>query len=135
VRDEALLERVIAVQIARAKTLEDLATASAFFFAVPEYESKLLIWKDSSTLKEVADVLAHVRTVVGGIAAEDFTRETLTACMPLMVGEKSRGVVLWPLRVALSGQQNSPDPIEIMSVLGKEESLHRIDAAIKKVAV
>jgi glutamyl-tRNA synthetase len=132
VRDEALLERVIAVQIARAKTLEDLATASAFFFAVPEYESKLLIWKDSSTLKEVAEVLNIARVVINGIAAEDFNRETLTACLPLIVGERSRGVVLWPLRVAVSGQATSPDPIEIMSVIGKDESLHRIDAAIKK---
>ena len=132
VRDEALLERVIAVQIARAKTLEDLATASAFFFAVPEYEPKLLIWKDSSTLKEVAEVLNAARVVINGIAAEDFNRETLTACLPLIVGERSRGVVLWPLRVAVSGQANSPDPIEIMSVIGKDESLHRIDAAIKK---
>ena len=132
VRDEALLERVIAVQIARAKTLEDLATASAFFFAVPEYESKLLIWKDSSTLKEVAEVLSAARVVINGIAAEDFNRETLTACLPLIVGERSRGVVLWPLRVAVSGQANSPDPIEIMSVIGKDESLKRIDAAIEK---
>ncbi|MGD1003777.1 MAG: glutamate--tRNA ligase [Minisyncoccia bacterium] len=135
VRDEALLERVIAVQIARAKTLKDLATASAFFFAVPEYEPKLLIWKDSSTLKEVAEVLSAARVVVNGIAAEDFNRETLIACLPLIVGERSRGVVLWPLRVAVSGHANSPDPIEIMSVIGKDESLHRIDAAIKKAKV
>jgi glutamyl/glutaminyl-tRNA synthetase len=132
VRDEALLERVIAVQLARAKTLDELAQVSAFFFAAPEYEPKLLIWKDSSTLKEVAEVLASSRVVINGIAAEDFNRETLTACLPLIVGERSRGVVLWPLRVALSGQANSPDPIEIMSVIGKDESLHRIDAAIKK---
>jgi glutamyl-tRNA synthetase len=132
VRDEELLKRVIAVQIARAKTLEDLASASAFFFAVPEYEPKLLIWKDSSTLKEVAEVLASARTVIAGIAMEDFTRETLTACLPLIVGDKSRGIILWPLRVALSGHANSPDPIEIMSVLGREESLRRIDEAIKK---
>jgi glutamyl/glutaminyl-tRNA synthetase len=132
VRDEALLERVIAVQIARAKTLDELARVSAFFFAVPEYEPKLLIWKDSSTVKEVVEVLSGARVVIDGIAAEDFNRETLTACLPLIVGERSRGVVLWPLRVAVSGQANSPDPIEIMSVIGKDESLHRIDAAIKK---
>ncbi len=132
IHDEALLKRVIAVQLTRAKTLAELAEVSGFFFAVPEYDAKLLIWKDNSTLKEVAEVLAHARVVVGGIAAEDFTRETLTACLPLIVGEKSRGVVLWPLRVAVSGQANSPDPIEIMSVLGREESLRRIDAGIQK---
>ncbi len=132
VRDDALLERVIAVQIARAKTLEDLATASAFFFSVPDFAPELLIWKDNSTLKEVAEVLSGARVVIDGIAAEDFNRETLTACLPLIVGERSRGVVLWPLRVAVSGQANSPDPIEIMSVIGKDESLHRIDAAVNK---
>jgi len=77
-------------------------------------------------------VLSHARTVVSGVAVEDFSHETLAACLPLIVHERSRGVVLWPLRVALSGQANSPDPIEIMSVLGRDESLHRIDAAIKK---
>ncbi len=132
VRDEALLERVIAVQLSRAKTLAELAEISGFFFAVPEYAPELLIWKDKTTMQEVHEVLSHARTIVGGIAAEDFSRETLTACLPLIVGDKSRGVVLWPLRVAVSGQQNSPDPIEIMSVIGREESLHRIDAAIKK---
>jgi glutamyl-tRNA synthetase len=132
IRDEAMFARVVAAQLSRAKTLDEIAEISGFFFTVPDFAPELLIWKDSSTLKEVADVLAHVRTVVGGIAAEDFTRETLTACMPLMVGDKSRGVVLWPLRVALSGQQNSPDPIEIMSVLGRDESLRRIDAAMEK---
>jgi len=132
VRDEALLERVIAVQLSRAKTLAELAEISGFFFAVPEYAPELLIWKDKSTMQEVHEVLSHARTIVGGIAAEDFSRETLTACLPLIVHDKSRGVVLWPLRVAVSGQANSPDPIEIMSVIGREESLQRIDAAIKK---
>jgi nondiscriminating glutamyl-tRNA synthetase len=131
-QDEALLKRVIAVQIARAKTLDDLAAAGAFFFAVPEYEPKLLIWKDSSTLIEVAEVLTSVRGVLEKIPADDFTHETLTASLPAIVGDRARGVVLWPLRVALSGQAASPDPIEIMSVLGKDESLKRIDAAIKK---
>ena len=91
-----------------------------------------MIWKDNSTLKEVSEFLASARVVINGIAAEDFNRETLTACLPLIVGERSRGVVLWPLRVAVSGQANSPDPIEIMAVIGKDESLRRIDAAIKR---
>ncbi len=132
VLDEVMLKRVIAVQIARAKTLDDLAAASAFFFAVPEYEPKLLIWKDSSTLREVAEVLAHVRGVLEKMSADDFDHETLAGSLPVIVGERARGVVLWPLRVSLSGQANSPDPIEIMAVLGRNESLKRIDAAIKK---
>ena len=135
VRDEELLKRVIGAQLSRAKTLAELAEISGFFFTLPEYEPKLLIWKDSSTLKEVTDALSAARVVIGGIAVEDFNRETLTSCLPLIVGERSRGTVLWPLRVALSGQANSPDPTEIMAVLGKEESLKRIDVALKKAGV
>lgn len=132
VQNQEVLKRVIAVQIARAKTLDDIAQAGAFFFTVPEYEAKLLIWKDSSTLKEVAEVLASARGVLEGISANDFNHETLSGSLPAIIGDRGRGVVLWPLRVALSGQAASPDPIEIMSVLGKDESLKRIDVAIKK---
>jgi glutamyl-tRNA synthetase len=123
---------VVGAQVACAKTLDEIAEISGFFFAIPDYEAKLLIWKDSSTLKEVSEVLAGARVTIAGIAAEDFTKETLTACLPLIVGDKSRGIVLWPLRVAVSGQANSPDPIEIMAILGREESLKRIDTAIQK---
>ncbi len=44
-----------------------------------------------------------------------------------------RGLVYWPLRVALTGKEKSPDPVEISDVLGKKESLKRIEAAIKKL--
>ena len=42
--------------------------------------------------------------------------------MATVIDKEKRGVTLWPLRVALSGLRASPDPIEIMEVLGKEES-------------
>ena len=45
----------------------------------------------------------------------------------------SNGGVLWPMRVALSGQSNSPGPFEIAEVLGQEESLRRISLAIDKI--
>jgi nondiscriminating glutamyl-tRNA synthetase len=134
IKDHDMFQRVVAAQLGRAKTLDDIAEISGFFFTLPEYEANLLIWKESSTLTEVAEILSSVRAVIAGIVVEDFTRETLIACLPLIIGERSRGIVLWPLRVALSGQATSPDPIEIMVVVGREESLRRIDAAIKKIA-
>ena len=41
-----------------------------------------------------------------------------------------RGAVLWPLRYALSGQERSPDPFTLISILGKEETISRIRKAI-----
>ncbi len=45
-------------------------------------------------------------------------------------GKGGRGAMLWPLRYALSGQERSPDPFTLISVLGLEESISRINTAI-----
>jgi glutamyl/glutaminyl-tRNA synthetase len=47
---------------------------------------------------------------------------------------KGRGQVLWPLRVALTGKDKSPDPFIVFSIIGKTEALKRIDSAIVKVS-
>ena len=50
------------------------------------------------------------------------------------IGEKGvkNGVVLWPLRTAVSGKQSTPGgAFEIMDILGKEESLRRIRIGIE----
>ena len=45
------------------------------------------------------------------------------------------GYVMWPLRTAVSGKQNTPGgATELMEVLGKEESLKRIRAGIEKLS-
>ncbi len=132
--NEHLLERAVAVQRSRAKTERDLADAVAFFFALPEYGAELLVWKDRSTLNEVAEVLGRAARALEKIPAERFDREALAAILPEIVGEHERGIVLWPLRVALSGLAASPDPVEIMSVLGRDESLRRIAGAIRKAS-
>ena len=43
-----------------------------------------------------------------------------------------RGKLLWPLRVALTGKKRSPGPFEVMEILGKDESLKRIEKAKDK---
>ena len=45
-------------------------------------------------------------------------------------GQFSNGDVFWPVRVALSGQENSPSPGELLWVLGKDESLKRINKSL-----
>ena len=44
--------------------------------------------------------------------------------------EKGKGDVLWPLRVALSGREKSPDPFTLAAILGEEETLARITVAL-----
>ena len=49
-----------------------------------------------------------------------------------MANQVGRGDFLWPLRVALSGQKESPGPFEIIWVLGKNETLRRLNIALIK---
>ena len=54
--------------------------------------------------------------------------------MPLIKAKEEKvGNYLWPMRVALTGKKASPGPFDVAEVLGKEESLKRIIAAIKKL--
>lgn len=131
--NDQFIERLVAVERTRANTLSDFAEMGGFFFALPDYEPTLLIWKESS-MKDVAHVLKNIQAALEKMQPEDFMRELLTPVISALIGDGNRGMVLWPLRVAVSGQQSSPDPIDIIEVLGKTESLARIAIAIKKLS-
>jgi glutamyl-tRNA synthetase len=43
--------------------------------------------------------------------------------------EQGKGLVLWPMRVALTGKEKSPDPFTVAELLGREETLARLQSA------
>ena len=70
-------------------------------------------------------------------AVSDFTNDTLFASLGSKAEELSvkAGALLWCVRVAASGQAVTPGgATEILEVLGKEESLKRIDLALNKIS-
>lgn len=70
-------------------------------------------------------------------AQEDYTNDALFALLKEYAAKSERktGTVMWPIRTALSGKQTTPaGATELMEVLGKEESLKRIEAAIEKLS-
>ncbi|MDR3581849.1 MAG: glutamate--tRNA ligase [Candidatus Pacebacteria bacterium] len=127
-----MLAKAVALQLGRAKTLADVVEGSRLFFAMPEYEAKLLCWKETS-VNDTMDALRGALAVLEAHAANKFEKEPLLEALTPLTNEKGRGVVLWPLRVSLSGQAASPDPMEIMEVLGKDESIARVSRAIEKL--
>ncbi len=130
-KDHALtheqLMRIVELLRDRAKTLKDFIVHGELFFRVPEYEGKLLVWKSDDARKadEVLRKLTEALTEYGG----PWDREHLLTMLEPLSGTYGRGSVFWPLRVALSGLPASPDPIDIATVLGKDESLRRIARA------
>lgn len=104
-----------------------------YFFQDPTYESSLLIWKKSDqqgakkSLEECRQILSSK------IEWEVFDELYIRSELDKLAEEKfdgDRGAVYWPLRVALSGEKFSPDPVSIMKVLNRETVLSRIKKAI-----
>ena len=69
-------------------------------------------------------------------AQEDYSNDALYRLLTDYVAEKGvkNGYVMWPVRTAVSGKQMTPGgATEIMEILGREESVARIKAAIEKL--
>lgn len=98
-----------------------------FLFAPPSVDSALVPNKNVS----VAQTKLHLQRVAELLLHADFSStETIKSALWDYATEQGRGDVLWPLRVALSGKKQSPDPFVIASMVGKEETQRRITSAL-----
>lgn len=130
--DKKFLAKAAGLERERVVTLSELPEAIKFMVQLPDYDGSLLVWK-KSTAAEVKKILPESMKFLNSIT--NWTKENLGTEVKKWIGEQGyqNGSVLWPLRVALSGQQNSPGPFEIAEVLGQTESLKRLKTAIKKL--
>lgn len=99
--------------------------------SLPEYATELLKWKQDDA---VTQALPRLQEVTSLLSQADFgTPEAIKAALWDYAEEVGKGQVLWPLRVALSGQDRSPDPFVCAYTLGKEETIIRIKTACDKI--
>ncbi len=95
------------------------------------YEPHLLLKGAKTDAAAAKKHLAAVAEMLKTLAATDFTDAGIKALVFPYATEVGRGTVLWPLRVALSGREKSPDPFIMASLIGKDKTLQRIDSALK----
>jgi glutamyl/glutaminyl-tRNA synthetase len=126
----AFLKRVVEVERNRMKTLQEFAELANPFFELPEYPASLLIWKETAK-EQVIKNLEDAEGIIETTPEKKLTAETLEPQLFEMANRTGRGEFLWPLRVSLSGREASPGPLELIEVLGKEESLRRIRHALE----
>ncbi len=128
------LPMAISLEKERVTTLTELPEAIKFVFVRPEYQKDILIWKKSN-LEDAKKVLQELGSTLDIFSVQDWDKDNLQVRIGEWVKEKeyNNGMVLWPMRVALSGQENSPGPFEIAEVLGKEEAIARIKIAAEKL--
>lgn len=129
------LDRIIAVSSDRLKVLEEIKNNTAFFFNDLKYNKELLAWKDLS-LENIKNNLTEIIAILENIKEEQWTKENLEEeiFVYLKKNDKKNGDYLWPWRVAITGEKNSPSPFEVSWALGKEETLKRLNAAVGLLA-
>lgn len=120
----------------RIEVLTDIPEQVDFLESVLEYDVSMYAHKKMKTTVESSlELLQNVLPILE--AQEDFSNDALFALLKGYAEqiEKKVGFVMWPLRTAVSGKQNTPGgATEIMEILGKEESIARIRAAIEKLS-
>ena len=127
--------KIAAMVKTRIEVFPDIKDQVDFFEKVPEYETSMYVHKKMKTNEETSlQVLREVQPLLE--AQEDFSNDALFEMLSAYAKEHGYkvGYVMWPIRTALSGKQMTPaGATEILEVLGKEESLVRIQVAIDKL--
>lgn len=121
------LHEVIEAVRERMRTLVDFFDLADFFFTLPEYAPALLTWAKAPE-GESKGILTAARERLEGLKIWD--KDGITSALEPLTAERGKGNVLWPVRVALSGRESSPDPFTIAAALGQEETIKRLSHAI-----
>ena len=130
------LQKISDMAKSRIETFEDIPELIGFLEKVPDYDCSMYEHKKMKTTIPLSlEVLKAVLPVLE--AADDYGNDALYS---LLLGfAKDRGLkngqVMWPIRTAVSGKQMTPGgATQLMEILGKDESLSRIRAAIEKLS-
>ena len=127
------LKKIAGMVKTRIETLLDIADQIDFFEEMPEYSADMYVHKKMKTTKENSlETLKEVLPILE--AQDDFSNDALFEALSKYVADKGvkTGLVMWPIRTAVSGKQMTPaGATEIMEIIGKEESLARIKKGIE----
>ena len=129
------LKKIAAMVKTRIEVFPEIEDMVDFFEAVPEYDTAIYAHKKMKTSVESSlEVLKELLPILE--EQEDYSNDGLYTRLLKYVEEKGckNGYVLWPIRIAVSGRQMTPcGATELMEVIGKEETLKRVRAAIAKL--
>ena len=129
VTDSSYIERVVSLIKERANFVSDFWELSDYFFVTPKsYAEKASRkqWKEGT-----AELMQQLITVLERI--KDFSSPTVETVVKAWINseEHAFGKVMPPLRLAIVGDMKGPHIFDIMGLLGKQESIGRIQTAVE----
>lgn len=128
--DKNMIEKVVSLVKERAVFVADFWELSNFFFEAPiTFDEKAVAknWKEdtSSIMKQLLNVIIKI---------DDFSSQNTEVIIKdwITKNEIGFGKVMQPLRLSLVGEMKGPHLFDIMEIIGKQETIQRIESAIKK---
>ncbi|MES2135214.1 MAG: glutamate--tRNA ligase [Patescibacteria group bacterium] len=133
-----LFEKLVPLMRERIQTFAELkdmdeAGEFAFYAETPVYPVGGLLSKDEPDKAKTATRLRYVASALSALNESEWHEQKIKETIWPYAEEKGRGAVLWPFRFALSGRSKSPDPFIIASIIGKKETLARIEDAARNL--
>ena len=129
------LKKIASQVKTRIEVFPEIKELIDFYEEVPEYDTQMYCHKKMKTTEETSlNLLKEVLPLLE--AQDDYSNDALFEALVAFGKEHGykTGYIMWPLRTALSGKQTTPaGATEILEILGKEESIKRIHAAIEKL--
>ncbi len=133
IHKELDFEKIAQMVKTRIEVYPDLMELIDFFQELPDYDPEIFAHKKMKTSKESS--LEVLRDLIPLLSKqEDYSNDALYETLSGYVKEKGykNGYVMWPARIAVSGKQMTPaGATEIMEILGKEETLRRMEKAVE----
>lgn len=102
-----------------------------FIRGMAPIQAERLLWKKEPDRRLAAQHVTKVIEFVSSIPEGSFNTESVRTAVWNYAEAKGKGNVLWPMRMALTGQDKSPDPFTCAHILGRKEALKRLEEALK----
>jgi len=129
--NESARQKIISVIKERASTINELAHEVDYFFLPSELDFDKIVFGKSNKENTIRG-LSITSDALQQLPDDQWNTETLGQILSSISenNDLSKGDVFWPVRYCLTGETASPSPQEILSILGKEESIKRIANAL-----
>jgi len=134
-KDGIKIDDVARILQARCEKLTDIPEKIDFFECLSDYDTELFVHKKSKTDKMVSrDMLIAAKK-----AFISLTEWTIEAIHDILIStalelEVKNATLMWPVRIATAGKAVTPGgAVDICYILGREETLQRIDVGIEKL--
>ena len=115
----------------RAKSLSEFISQSDYFFSAPSYDEKVLqkAWNDDSVNNIILLLMDKLSSL------DSWQKEDLQENFKSFIKKHDLGLgeIIMPIRLAVCGTLNGPAVYDILELLGKDETLKRINAALKEL--